>query len=268
MTVRPGKPRPLGATVTEDGVQFAAFSRNATAVTLLFFDDPQAARPAHEIALDPERNRTGDVWHVEVAGVGAGQLYLFHVDGPYDPERGHRFNRNLFLIDPYARALTGGFRWNLAGQVGYNPDSPEGDLSRNLRTDLSAGEIPKCVVVDDTFDWQGDKPLNYPLRKSVIYEAHVKGLSADPSSGAEFPGTYRGVIEMIPHLKRLGITSLELLPVHEFDEYELERVNPLTGDPLRNYWGYSTLSFFAPKASYAIDGSAGGQVAEFKEMVR
>ena len=263
-----GKPYPLGAHLTDRGVQFSVFSRHATGVTLLLFDEPQQERPGLSIPLDPRQHRSGDVWHIEVEGLGAGALYLFHVDGPYDPDRGHRFNPNLYLLDPYARALTGGFRWELSGQYGYDPDSPAGDLSQNLDAGTNAGGIPKCVVVDNRFDWQGDRPLNYPLRTSVIYEAHVKGLSADSSSGVEQPGTYRGLIEKIPYLQRLGVTSLELLPVHEFDEYELDRRNPQTGEELRNYWGYSTVSFFAPKASYAVDGSRGGQVVEFKEMVR
>ncbi len=268
MTSAPGKPYPLGARVVDGGVQFAVFSRHATAVTLCLFDEPRQAAPSRRIELDHATNRTGDVWHVWVEAIGPGQLYLFQVDGPYDPSRGHRFNRNLYLIDPYARALTGGFRWELSRQLGYDPESPEGDLSRNLRQDLSAAGIPKCIVVDDEFDWQGDRPLNYPLRKSVIYEAHVKGLTADPSSGVDHPGTYRGLIEKIPYLKSLGVTSLELLPVHEFDEYEIGRKNPDTGKQLTNYWGYSTVAFFAPKATYAVSGERGEQVNEFREMVR
>ena len=127
---------------------------------------------------------------------------------------------------------------------------------------------PKCVVIDDEFDWQGDRPLNYPLRFSVLYETHVRGFTKHESSGVEHPGTYRGLIEKIPYLKELGITSVELLPVHEFNERELPRSNPRTGEELRNYWGYSTVSFFAPKGSYAADRSPGGAVREFKEMVR
>ena len=268
MRVTPGKPRPLGATPDATGVQFAVFSRHATAVTVCLFDEAEQALPSREVVLDAALHRTGDVWHAHVEGVRAGQLYLLRVDGPWDPSRGHRFNRNLFLIDPYARALTGGFEWELSRQFGYDPDSPGGDAARNTRTDLTAEGIPKCIVVADDFDWQGDRPLNYPLRKSVIYEAHVRGLTAHPSSGVAHPGSYRGVIEQIPYLKSLGITSVELLPVHEFDEYEIARSHPETGERLRNYWGYSTVAFFAPKASYAVDGSSGGQVAEFKEMVR
>ena len=268
MSHDPGRPYPLGATITGDGVQFAIFSRYATAVTLCFFDEAEQAEPARRFDLDPAANRFGDVWHVHVHGIGAGQLYLYQVDGPYDPEHGHRFNHRLYLQDPYAKALTGGFEWSLSTQFGYDPDSPDGDLSRNLARHPTAEGIPKSVVIDDAFDWQGDRPLNYPLRKSVIYEMHVKGFTAHPSSGVEHPGTYLGVAERIPYLQRLGVTSVEFLPVHEFDEWEVARSNPVTGEPLLNYWGYSTIGFFAPKANYAAGDRRGGQVAEFKQMVR
>jgi isoamylase len=261
-----GRPSPLGATITGSGVQFAIFSRNARSVTLCLFDEPQQAKPSAEIVLTKDSNRTGDVWHVWLDGVGAGQYYLYRVDGPYEPRRGHRFNPNLYLVDPYAKALTGGFQWELSRQFGYDPASPEGDLSLGVGSDASG--MPKCIVVDDQFDWQGDRQLNYPLRRSVIYEAHVKGLTAHPSSNVANPGTYQGVIQQIPYLVDLGITSIEFLPVHEFNEWEVTRSNPGTGERLTNYWGYSTVGFFAPNGSYSASGQNGEQVREFKEMVR
>ena len=261
-----GRPSPLGATITGTGVQFAIFSRNATSVTLCLFDEPRQAAPTTEIVLAAEPNRTGDVWHVWLDGIGAGQYYLYRVDGPYEPEAGHRFNPNLYLVDPYAKALTGGFAWELSRQFGYDPASPEGDLSLGAGRDASG--TPKCIVVDDAFDWQGDRPLNYPLRRSVIYETHLKGLTAHLSSGVASPGTYRGVVEQIPYLVDLGITSIEFLPVHEFNEREVNRSNPRTGERLSNYWGYSTVGFFAPKGSYSASGQNGEQIHEFKEMVR
>ncbi|WP_081941883.1 glycogen debranching protein GlgX [Spirochaeta lutea] len=268
ITVRPGKALPFGATLTPHGVQFSLFSRHATMVSLCLFSDSQDDTPTIEIDLIPEINRTGDCWHVLVEGIAPGQLYLYRVDGPYEPSEGHRFNANKLLIDPYAKALTGDFQWNLGEALGYDPESPEQDLS--FSTTFDAAVMPKCIVIDDDrFDWQGDRPLNYPLYNTVIYEAHVKGLSKHPSSGVEHPGTFRGVIEMIPYLTSLGITSLELLPIQEFDEYEYNhRSNPETGQPLTNYWGYSSLAFFAPKARYCADGYRGEQVDEFKEMVR
>jgi isoamylase len=266
MRISAGKPLPFGATLTPRGTQFSVFSRNATAISLLLFSDPQDSAPEYEINLDPKLNKTGDVWHVEVEGVGPGTFYLYRVDGPYQPEKGHRFNPNKLLLDPYVKAVTGNFTWNLADARGFDPSSLEGDLSFSTSSDVSG--MPKGIVVSDQFDWQGDKPLNRPLRFSVIYETHVRSLTLHPSSGVRHPGTFRGVAEKIPYLKDLGITAVELLPVQEFDELENELVNPRTGERLQNYWGYSTISFFAPKGRYSSAGALGQQVVEFKEMVQ
>jgi isoamylase len=269
LRLSPGRPLPMGATLGPGGVQFAVFSRHATEVHLLLYAGPEDADPVAEIRLDPRENRTGDIWHVKVSGIGAGTFYLYRAFGPYDPQKGHRFNPNKLLLDPYAKAVTGSFTWNLADARGYDPASPRGDLSFSTIPD--AAGMPKCIVVDDAFDWQGDRPLNRPLRFSVIYETHVRGLTRHPSSeqlGVSHAGTFRGIAEMIPYLQKLGITALELLPVQEFDGEEIQRRNPLTGERLTNYWGYSTMSFFAPKGSYSSAGSLGEQVTEFKEMVR
>jgi isoamylase len=262
----PGKPLPFGAVPSARGTQFSVFSRHATTVSLLLFDDPQDSSPSREIPLDPRLNRTGDVWHVEVQGVGPGTYYLYRVDGPYAPEKGHRFNRHKLLLDPYVKAVTGSFTWNLADARGFDPGSREGDLQMSTTSDIAG--MPKGIVVSDDFDWRGDRPLARPLRHSVIYETHVRGLTHHPSSGAAHPGTFRGVVEKIPYFKDLGVTALELLPVQEFDEEENTRVNPRTGTRLQNYWGYSTISFFAPKGRYSSSGALGEQVVEFKEMVR
>ncbi len=262
----PGSPLPLGATPGAHGTQFAVFSRHATAVSLLLFDSPQDAEPACEIPLDPRLNKTGDIWHVLVEDVGPGRLFLYRVDGPYEPEKGHRFNRNKLLLDPYVKAVTGSFTWRLADARGFDQSSPRGDLSFSSTSDVAG--MPKGIVVSDDFDWRGDRPLNRPLRFSVIYETHVRSLTMHPSSGVAHPGTFRGVGEMIPHLRDLGITAVELLPVQEFDELDNPHVNPRTGQPLQNYWGYNTISFFAPKGRYASSGALGQQVREFKEMVR
>jgi glycogen operon protein len=257
---------PFGATPTPLGTQFAVFSRHATAVSLLLFDSPEDATPAHEIPLDPRLNRTGDVWHVRVEGVGPGTLYLYRVDGPYEPEKGHRFNRNKLLLDPYVKAVTGNFTWRLADARGFNPSSPKADLSFSTTSDVAG--MPKGIVASDEFDWRGDRPLNRPLRFSVIYETHVRSLTMHPSSGVKYPGTFRGVAEMIPHFKDLGITAVELLPVQEFDELANFHSNPRTAERLQNYWGYDTISFFAPKGRYSSCGALGQQITEFKEMVR
>jgi isoamylase len=269
LRISEGKPLPLGATLRDGGVQFAVFSRHATAVSLLLFARPQDSAPSREIPLEDPLHRTGDIWHAHVAGLGAGQHYLYRVDGPYEPKAGHRFNPHKLLLDPYAKAITGNFTWDLADARGFDPSSPLGDLS--LSTVSDAAGMPKCIVVDDSFDWQGDRPLARPLRQSVIYETHVRGLTLHSSSralGVRHPGTFRGVLEMVPYLKDLGVTALELLPVQEFDELENRRLDPLTGQRLQNYWGYSTISFFAPKGRYSSSGALGEQVTEFKEMVR
>ena len=264
--VEPGKALPSGASLTENGVNFSLFSRNADSITLLLFESDAPDSAYQKLQLDPIKNRTGDVWHCHIAGLKAGTLYLYLADGPYAPERGFRFNPHKALIDPYARALTRFDNWDLSTCTGYNPDDPGRDLSFSLQENFLIP--PRCVVIDDEFDWQGDTPLNYPLRFSVLYETHVKGLTAHPSSGVAYPGTYRGVIEKIPFFKDLGVTSLEFLPIQEFNENEYFHENPRTGERLRNYWGYSTVCFFAPKGSYSSDRSLGGQVQEFKEMVR
>lgn len=262
----PGRPQPLGAHCEPSGVNFALFSRNASAVSLLVFTAAEDAEAAQEFALDPRMNRTGDIWHILLKGLGPGALFLWRVAGPFQPERGHRFNSHKALLDPYAQAVTGNFRWDFSKAIAYDPTSPKGDLSYSREE--NAGYMPKCVVVAEEFDWKGDKPLNYPLRHCIIYETHVRGLSLHKSSGVAHPGTFLGVVESIPYLKKLGITSIELLPVQEYDEFENPRSDPRTGKPLTNYWGYSTVAFFAPKGSYAASGSLGEQVEEFKYMVR
>jgi len=262
----PGTALPLGPRCLPEGVNFSLFSRNATEMDLLIFANPRDAEPAFEYWLDPRVNRTGDIWHIFVKGLGPGAFFLWRANGPYLPTKGLRFNPNKLLIDPYARAVSGEPAWDFEAARAYDSASPELDLSFSSACD--AASLPKCVVAADDFDWKGDRPLNYPLRHCVIYETHVKGLSRDASSGVAHPGTFRGVVESIPYLKRLGVTSLELLPVQEFNEAENPRSNPRSGERLSNYWGYSTVAFFAPNGSYSSAGSNGEQVAEFKYMVR
>ncbi len=250
-----------------NGVNFSVFTRHGKGVILELFKDGGDAESFSSYSLDPAVNRTGDLWHVFVEGLSAEALYLYRVDGPFRPNEGMRFNVNRYLLDPYAKALTPCSIFAELDKSYIPPPHIDGDLF--FTTHRTASGFPKCIVInDDEFDWQGDRPLNYPLRFSVLYEAHVKGLSVHQSSGAAHPGTYRGVIESIPYLKELGITSLELLPINEFDENENSRPNPRTGEKLKNYWGYSTIAFFAPKATYAFDRTPGGPVREFKEMVR
>ncbi len=259
-----GRPEVLGATPSGNGVNFAVYSKNAERVVLDLFDAPDAKQPCLSIDFDPVKNKTGSVWHIFVEGLSAGTLYLFRADGPYNPPKGHRFNFNKYLFDPYAKAFSQGSVFQ-----SYNRQRELGlaGLENGKLSDLS--NFPKCVVVDDAdFDWQGDKPLNYPMSESVIYEAHLKGYTASQTSEVSAPGTYKGFVEKIPYLKKLGITSVELMPVFEFDEHETGAINPKTGETLSNYWGYSTIGFFAPKTTYAFDRTPGASVREFKTLVR
>jgi isoamylase len=248
---------PLGATLCEGGVNFALYSKHATDVFLILFNAPHG-EAGQTFRLE---NRTKYIWHTFVHGLGAGQLYGYRVDGPFDPRMGMRFNSNKLLLDPYAKALTGKIRDQDALLRGYDPASPGADLSFDERDNSAV--MPRCIVIDDSFDWQGDTPPQIPLEKSLIYEVHAKGFTAHRSSAVKHPGTYLGFIEKIPYLKKLGITAVELLPVQEFlvDNFLLEK-------GLTNYWGYNTIGFFAAECSYATQSSPGCQVREFKTLVR
>jgi glycogen operon protein len=265
---RTGRPYPLGATVTSEGINFAVFSRNARRVWLELFASVDDGRPRHRFELDPARNRTGDVWHLFVTGVGDGQLYGFRVDGPYAPvEAGHRFNANKLLLDPYARAIAGEYAFANDSLYGYDRSSPLRDLSFST-ADSAPYTAKSMALAPSKFDWEGDRPPRRSLNDSVIYEVHVKGFTIHPSSAATHPGTYLGVVERIPHLLELGVTAVELLPVHEFAEGEPIGIDPVTGQVLRNYWGYQSLGFFAPEQSYAWDRRPGAPIEEFQQMVR
>ena len=254
-TIHPGQPLPLGVSLIRDDYNFALFSRNATAVTLVLFASGEG--PAlTELALDPAINRTGDIWHIQLHDLDQNLRYGYRVDGPWAPGiEGHRFSPKHLLLDPYAAALSGCSNWG-EEYVRRGKLSPDSSFRR------------RCCLLKDEFDWEGDRPLNRPLKDSVIYELHVRGFTRHASSGVDHPGTYLGLIEKIPYLKELGVTAVELLPVTEFDENENVNRNPLTGARLKNYWGYSPIAFFAPKAAYAADGRNGNQVSEFKELVK
>ncbi|MEP7208631.1 MAG: glycogen debranching protein GlgX [Casimicrobiaceae bacterium] len=264
--LRRGVPLPMGTHAYGGGVNFAIFSRHATRVRLELFERTEDATPARAIDLDPRANRTGDVWHVWVEGLGPGQLYAYRIDGPYQPMAGHRFNSSKVLLDPFATAIAPLPTWDFGAARGYDPAAPEADLVRSTRDD--AGAMPKCVFTPAYFQWDDDQPLRRPWSSTVIYELHVRGLTVHGSAGSKFPGTYRGLIEKIPYLKDLGVTAVELMPVFEFNHAEGPSLDPLTGRRLGNYWGYDPVAFFAPKASYSSAGGLGQQNLEFKEMVR
>lgn len=252
-----GKHYPLGATPAEGGVNFAIFSRHAQEVFLLLFDRP-ASEPVDVISIE---NCTRFVWHVFVEGVTAGQLYGYKIRGPHDPGRGLRFNEQKLLMDPYARALTGKFRNINNRLLAYDPAAPEHDLSLDRRDNTRL--VPKSIVIDSSFDWQGDAHPDRSLQELIIYEAHLRGFTMHPSSGVHYPGTFLGFIEKIPYLTELGINAVEFLPLHEFyvEDFLVER-------GLTNYWGYNTIGFFIPESSYSTGRFPGCQVQEFKTMVR
>ncbi|MFO0902689.1 MAG: glycogen debranching protein GlgX [Pirellulales bacterium] len=233
---------PYGAVVHDQGVQFVVFSRNATEMRLLLYDHVDDRDPAYVIHFDPRTDRWGDIWSIVVPNLGHGALYHFQADGPWRPESGLLFNGRNRLVDPYAKALAGNFLPSTDGVI----------------------RPPKCVVVDDYFDWEGDRHLRHRIGETVIYEMHVRGFTQSPTSGVEYPGTYLGVIEKIPYLKSLGVTAVELMPVHEFP------TRGFHGERLQraNYWGYDPLAFFAPHSGYSVSPAPGHQVVEFKQMVK
>ena len=252
-----GTCHPLGASLAEDGVNFALYSKNAREVYLLLFDQPDGA-PTDVIKLT---SRTKFIWHTFVHGIKAGQLYDYKVCGDFAPAYGLRFNEDKLLIDPYAKALSGKARNVDNLLLAYDPSSPQRDLAPDMREDMSI--VPKSIVIDDRFDWQGDTPPDIPFEKLYIYELHVKGFTAHPSANVEHAGTYLGFIGKIPYLKELGINAVELLPVHEHYDEDF-----LLSKGLTNYWGYNTLAFFAPELSYSTQRAPGCQVREFKTLVR
>jgi glycogen operon protein len=249
-----GEPRPLGATWDGKGTNFALFSRHATGVDLCLFD-----QHGHERRIRMHE-RSELVWHCYLPGIGPGQRYGFRVHGPYEPQHGHRFNPNKLLLDPYAQLIEGSIK-PVDELFGYGIGNPAADLSFDERD--SAGHLPKCVVVDQTFDWQDDAAPATPLEETLIYEAHVKGFTRlHPGVPAELRGTYAGLASeaAIGHLKRLGISAIELLPIHHhLDERSLVERG------LTNYWGYNTVGFFAPDQRLAASDDP---VREVKEMVR
>ncbi len=254
-TVWPGGPYPLGATWDGEGVNFAIFSEHAEKVELCLFDSPEGP----QTAAIPLTWQTDLVWHCYLPEAKPGLLYGYRVYGPYESEKGHRFNPKKFLLDPYAKNLEGEFRWHDA-LFGYKIGEPEEDLSRDDRD--SAQWLPKCKVADISFDWGDDQRPCIPWHQTIIYELHVKGFTKlHPQVPADLRGTYAGLasVPVIQYLKRLGVTTVELLPVHSYVD---ER--PLVDRGLRNYWGYNSICYFAPERRH----SATGRIREFKEMVK
>ncbi|MEO1145897.1 MAG: glycogen debranching protein GlgX [Cyanobacteria bacterium J06638_22] len=250
-SVSKGNSYPLGATVKPSGVNFSLFSEAATGVELLLFDSHSDLEPFQVVQLDPVTNKTFHFWHVFVEGLPAGTHYAYRVDGPSNPSEGYRFDRNKVLLDPYSKGNNKTL-WNRGDAC-----RPGDNLTSSMR----------CVVIDiEDYDWEGDRPLGRPMNETIVYEMHVGGFTKSPTSGVKHPGTFAGVIEKIPYLQELGVTAVELLPIFEFDDTEILRV--VDGNPLTNYWGYSTMSYFAPHPSYCVNPETGDHVREFRDMVK
>ncbi len=241
-----GRCLPLGASAVPDGVNFSLLSRDATHVQLVVYP-LEGHDVLAQISLHPQRNRTGSHWHVLVAGLPPAFCYGWRVDGPRGP--GHAFDPSLVLLDPSSTALSGGAVWGRCPELG-------------------PGTSRRSLYLRRPFHWHEDAPPLTPLEDSVICELHVRGFTCHPSSGVAHPGTFAGLVEKIPYLQALGVTAVELLPIHEFDECDCPFSNPDTGERLRNFWGYNSIAFAAPKASYAASARDHGQVHEFRELVR
>lgn len=249
IVLSPGNAAPLGATVTTEGVNFSVYSKHATGLEILFFDDAEAAQPSHVLQLDPKQHRSFHYWHALVHGVRPGQIYAYRASGPWLPEQGFRFDPQKVLLDPYARAV--------AMPTTY-------DRAAAARPGENFSKAMKSVVVDtSTYDWEGDKHPRRSFISSVVYEMHVGGFTRNPNSGvsADKRGTYAGLIEKIPYLQSLGITAVELLPIFHFDEQDAPRGK-------KNYWGYSPVAFFAPHVAFSSDKSVFGPLNEFRDMVK
>src|SRR4051812_25469776 len=262
MKVWPGQPFPLGATCDEDGTNFSLFSEHAERVELCLFDADDNETRVEVV------ERTAHNWHCHLPGVGPGQRYGYRVHGPYDPHSGHRFNPRKLLLDPYAKSIEGAVRWREANVLPYVPPDggpiEEADLEPDDEDDAPA--IPKCVVIDRGFDWEDDRRPNIPPHESVIYEVHVKGFTKlHPDVREDLRGTYAGLADpaALDYLRSLGITAVELLPIHHIADESF-----LADRGLTNYWGYSTIGFLAPHSLYAATGIRGQEVREFKGMVK
>jgi glycogen operon protein len=246
--VRPGKPLPFGVSSVPNGLNFSVYTSAGTGCSLVLFSRSENTLLA-EIKI-PDHYRIGDVYSIVIYDLDYEDVeYGFRIDGPFAPQEGHRFNRDKILMDPYARVVSGRDEW------GIEPDWEQQYQYRSR-------------VAFDDFAWEGDTPLEINDADLVIYEMHVRSFTQSDTSGVKFKGTYAGIAEKIPYLKALGVNAVELMPIFEFDEFENSRIHPQTGERLYNYWGYSTVAFFAPKAGLAASGKFGMQVDEFKQLVK
>ena len=246
-----GSPHPFGSTPESGGTNFSLYSSSANRVQLLIFAKPDDLEPVKVIELSSDDNRSFNIWHAFVEGVVPGMGYAYRVDGPHEPWNGHRFDFEKVLVDPYSKG-------NCLSLWERGPACMAGDnLHKSMRS----------VVIDTgNYDWEGDQPLRHPMSETIVYEMHVGGFTKSPTSGVANPGTYLGLIEKIPYLKSLGITAVELLPVCSFDHTDVMKVHE--GRKLVNYWGYSTMGYFAPHQGYCVNGDTSKHINEFRDMVK
>ncbi|MCO5596778.1 hypothetical protein L7F22_050847 [Adiantum nelumboides] len=252
-----GSPLPFGATLINEGVNFAIHSSAATSVTLCLFtlSDLQQGQATREVSLHPRLNRTGDVWHIYLPDVVEGLVYGYRIDGPFAPDKGHRFNPEIVLIDPYAKAIV--------SREAYGVPGANGNCWPQM-----GGMVPFDA---EPFDWEGDVRPHLKQKDLVVYEIHVRGFTQHKSSNVKHPGTYDGLVEKLNHLKELGINAIELMPCNEFNELEYYAYNSVMGDYKMNFWGYSTINFFSPMIRYAKSGNQRcglDAINEFKILVK
>jgi glycogen operon protein len=242
-----GRSIPLGATILRDGINFAVFSNRAKSVSLVFFESCEKD-PIAEFVLDPRFNKTGNVWHAFISGLDPGIIYGYRISVEGQDEL-----QDIILLDPYSKATCGSEIWGKPAKINRNGQDHTFRIS---------------YIIEDTFDWGLDCPLNIPLQDTIIYELHARGYTQHSASGVKAPGTFLGLTEKIPYLKELGITAVELMPITDFDETDVDRTNPITGERLHNFWGYDPLGLFAPKVAYSSKKGYGEAVDEFKMMVK
>lgn len=244
--IQRGTPLPLGSTLQRDGINFSIFAKHADQVSLVLFS-PTEDEALAEFFFEQDINKTGDIWHALIRGLDQDTLYAFRVGSTrYNNNPLHRYDPSHLVLDPYAKAISGCDIWGKSKQ----------------------SQFYRAIIVDEDFDWEHDKPLNIPLEDSIIYELHVRGFTKCLAPTELKQGSFAKLTEQIPYLKSLGITAVELLPIQEFNELDSDKFDPETGELLKNYWGYQTIGFFSPKSAYASEKTPGGQIREFKQMVK
>ncbi|PNR92797.1 glycogen debranching protein GlgX [Petrotoga sp. 9PWA.NaAc.5.4] len=257
----------LGIKLEENGANFGLFTRNGLSVSIEIYENYYDDKPIFSYVLDKKNNKTGDIWHVFIEDIHQGMCYGWRVDGPYKPEEGYRFNKHKLLLDPYAKIFSGKLNFSDECIYGYNKTSPEKDLSFNALDSAKSGF--KSTIWDTfNYNWEEDEHPRYPLNDLIIYEMHIRLFTMSTNSQVEHRGTYKGLIEKIDYLKELGINAVELMPIFAFDMEDNPNINPITGEKLKNVWGYNPISFFATTSNYRYGLKVGDEVIQFQDLVK